>query len=200
MDRLQIIIIAFLVGVLASCGNKDGQVSPEAAPASRVNAIASKKEQVSLDAFCDIREPLAQAKVFRLPPLAEASSNTFKGWRWTNVWATWCQPCIEEMPRLVEWETKLNQQGKQIELEFLSVDSTSEIVATFRAEHPLTPASVRIADFGLLSEWLTFLGLDSGATIPIHVITNPSGRIRCVRTGAINETDYPAIRELLVQG
>lgn len=203
MDRLQTITVTvFLTAALVACGNKDSSAtSAQASPsADRVNAVASEKEVISLDAFCDVRAPAAASKAFQLPPLAEASSRAFKGWRWTNVWATWCEPCIEEMPRLIEWETKLKQQGKQVELEFLSVDTSAETVAKFRAGHPQIPSGVRIADFEHLAPWLTSLGLDAGATIPIHVMTNPSGRVRCVRTGAINEADYPAIRELLAQG
>lgn len=101
---------------------------------------------------------------------------------------------------LMQWETKLQRQGRKLDLEFLSVDSTQELVMRFRSSHPETPDGVRISDFGLLPDWLSSLGLDEGATIPIHIITNPSNQVRCVRTGAINETDYPAILEVLSQG
>src|SRR5688572_17761921 len=36
-----------------------------------------------------------------------------------NFWATWCMPCIEEMP----WFNKIVNQSKNVELVFVSLDN-----------------------------------------------------------------------------
>jgi peroxiredoxin len=53
-----------------------------------------------------------------------------------NIWGTWCQPCIEEMP---EMET-LNQKfkDKKFQMMAVSVDNDWEEVNEFYREHNLT--------------------------------------------------------------
>ena len=31
-----------------------------------------------------------------------------------NFWATWCAPCLEEMPRFVQWQNQYRAQGLQV--------------------------------------------------------------------------------------
>ena len=38
-----------------------------------------------------------------------------------NFWATWCAPCVEEMP----WFNKIVNQNKNVELVFVSLDNIS---------------------------------------------------------------------------
>ena len=40
-----------------------------------------------------------------------------------NFWATWCPPCIKEIPDLLELQEKLNEKVKLV---FISVDSSPE--------------------------------------------------------------------------
>jgi thiol-disulfide isomerase/thioredoxin len=103
MDRLPALAIAL---ALVSCDEgKSGEPPP-----SRVNAAKTTKGQgTTVESFCDVYASGDKAKPFAWPKLAESSpwptsSNT---WRWINVWATWCKPCVEEIPRLVKWRDKL---------------------------------------------------------------------------------------------
>ena len=41
-----------------------------------------------------------------------------------NFWATWCPPCIEEMPSLVQMQNKM--QGKDVTVLAVSVDDDPE--------------------------------------------------------------------------
>ena len=54
-----------------------------------------------------------------------------------NIWATWCPPCVEEMPSM----EKLHQALKNESFEILavSIDSTgSQVVAPFMKKHKLS--------------------------------------------------------------
>ncbi|QQR91774.1 MAG: hypothetical protein IPJ88_08745 [Myxococcales bacterium] len=82
----------------------------------------------------------------------------------------------------------------------MSVDNSAEVVDKFRKAHPKIPNGVRIKEFGLLEGWFKSIGLDAGATIPIHVFANPQGKVRCVRTGAVDEPDYDIVKALIKAG
>jgi thiol-disulfide isomerase/thioredoxin len=191
MDRLPALIV---LAVLGSCEESKSSEPPP----SRVNAAKTTKAQgATTDAFCDVRAGADSAKPFAWPALAEAAPPAVSTWRWINVWATWCKPCVEEMPRLAKWKPKLEAAGKKIELQFVSVDESADDVATFRKAHPDTPASHRLADSKAQETWFTQLGLTGSPPIPIHVFVDPQQRVRCVRAGGVRDQDYAAVEKLL---
>lgn len=190
MDRLSAVII-----VLAACGKDTA-----APPPSRVeSAGAATKKAASTDAFCDVHKTDDSGPTFAFPPLAAGTPPpTAAGhWRWINLWATWCHPCIEEMPRLVQWRDKLAKAGHPVDLAFVSVDKSDAEVADFRKDVTSAAESLRIGELDKQGAWLTSLGIDTGAPIPIHIFVSPTGHVRCVRAGGVREQDYPAIERLL---
>jgi thiol-disulfide isomerase/thioredoxin len=116
-----------------------------------------------------------------------------------NVWATWCKPCVAEMGMLQTWQGRLAREGRRVDLVFVSADESAADVEKFRKDHPGIDTSLRLDDPDGLPAWLGSLGLDAGAPIPIHVLVDPSGKTRCARAGAVSETDYPAIVELIAK-
>lgn len=116
-----------------------------------------------------------------------------------NLWATWCPPCIEELPRLKQLVEELNHGGTDISLQLVSVDTTAAAVEAFAAKHPEVAGSPRLADPMTLEAWLATIGLDKGATLPVHVFVGADGKVACARTGAVRESDLPAIKKLLAK-
>lgn len=54
-----------------------------------------------------------------------------------NVWATWCKPCIDEMPTIQRLYNRLHERG--LEVLAVSIDSQGAlIVAPFMRDHQLT--------------------------------------------------------------
>lgn len=53
-----------------------------------------------------------------------------------NVWATWCIPCVEELPEIVQWGEENRQQATLV---LVSADFSSrrELVLRFLQEHQL---------------------------------------------------------------
>jgi len=190
--------MALALALAGGCdGGGGGSEGPGAPPGRFVAVTADPVDEASLEDLCETSATAGDARAFALPALDGPAPAAASGWRWVNVWATWCRPCIEEMPMLVEWTSRLGREGKNVELLFLSADSTAEAVAEFRREHTDVPESARVADATALPEWVTRVGLDSGATLPIHVFVDPAGRTRCARTGAVGEDDYGAVARLL---
>jgi len=184
--------LLLLAGSLApGCGD---DTASSGAPPSRVVAVAPNQSQrTSLADFCDN----TARNAFRWPELDGPTPAPVRRWRWVNVWATWCRPCVEEMPRLAAFRQELRGDDIDVDLVFLSVDESSEVVARFRSEHATIPESVRIADPSTLAAWVPSLGLDAGATLPIHAFVDGTGSTRCVRTGAVGESDFDTVRSLL---
>jgi thiol-disulfide isomerase/thioredoxin len=188
MDRLPAVIAAL---ALVACEDP-----PAGEPTSRVNAgKATAQKGATVEAFCDVYTPAAKAQPLAWPALTTAAPAPASSWRWINVWASWCKPCIEEMPRLQKWRTKLSV-GRTIDLAFVSVDESEADLAAHRKDHADTPPTLRLADSKQQEAWYDQLGLKS-PTIPIHIFVDPANRVRCVRSGGVREQDYAIVEKLL---
>lgn len=58
-----------------------------------------------------------------------------------NFWASWCQPCIEELPSLDAFARTF--QGKGVEVVAVSVDDDDKAYNDFLQKHPLAMKTVR---------------------------------------------------------
>ncbi len=85
-----------------------------------------------------------------------------------NVWATWCPPCVAEMPSLNKL-AKL-RGGENLEVVTISVDRKAEEAAAYFAEHKLDA----------LTPWhdgsYALAGKLRAQGVPITVIYDPNGR------------------------
>ena len=204
MDRLHAVIGAAAL-LIAGCNKEGGEEKGKPAlDEGRINAVETvAKKEVTVEEFCDVLpKSAAEARPLALPPLAAGQSAppAASAWRWYNVWATWCQPCIAEMPLLGAWQKQLGGEGLTVDLVFLSADESDQLVADFRKKHPQTPESLRIDKPDALPTWLGALGIGENAPIPVHVLVDPANKVRCVRAGQVKETDLPAVRSLLKSG
>lgn len=178
-----------------------GESVPPVPPPSRFDAVAAApKKDTDIAEMCETHATAAEAKVYTLPTLDGAPMARGAGWTWVNLWATWCEPCVEEMPMLVEWQARLAKEGIDVALQFLSVDAKAEDVTRWRQSHPKAPPSMRFANLPELGPWLTTIGLDASAVIPVHLFLDPENKVRCVRMGSVSEPEYGAVKKLLQGG
>jgi peroxiredoxin len=100
-----------------------------------------------------------------------------------NFWATWCPPCVEEMPDLQRVHDEYADRG--VTVVGLGIDSPSAL-KRFRDEHLLSLPLFAAGASG--SELARALGNPSGA-LPYTVLIDRKGRIVQARLGQIKPAE-----------
>ena len=194
MDRLPTVIAAAALALACNDGGSSSSGTRE-----RVNAVKAKAVEVDPAEMCDRYYAAGAGPKLAWPELVRPAAEVGAGaWRWINLWATWCKPCVEELTRITGWHDRLSRSGAKVELTLVSADESDDVVDAFREAHAGTPAGTRLADSEAATAWIASLGV-KGATLPVHVFVDPAGHVRCVRASAIEDTDYAAVQALLRQ-
>lgn len=95
-----------------------------------------------------------------------------------NFWATWCAPCREEIPLLIEVRNRYRAQGVEVVgIGIDQVDKIREFASKFRIEYPLLVGDLRALDV------MRDLGNPSGA-LPYTVVLDRAARVTAQRLGA----------------
>jgi thiol-disulfide isomerase/thioredoxin len=193
-------VLALIASLFLPACPEDTPAAPESL--SRVNAVRAHGRPPSVDDFCDAHASATDAKIFAWPALASGAAApraTPGRWRWVNLWATWCRPCLSEMPMVFSWKDRLTAAGHPVDVQLLSVDASNDEVEQYQGLHSEVNGTVRMAEPGAVQAYLTSLGLDGGASIPVHVFVDPAGKVRCVRAGAISEDDFDDVQLVVSQ-
>ena len=120
-------------------------------------------------------------------PDAAGQTHSLSEWRGkvllVNFWATWCPPCIEEMPLLDAFYQQNSANGWQVV--GLAIDQPSR-VRQFLSQHPV---AYPVGQAGLNGTSLgTQLGNDQGG-LPFTVVFDPQGGLKARKLGKLSEDD-----------
>lgn len=106
-----------------------------------------------------------------------------------NFWATWCAPCLEEIPDLARLAAELERDGAKALVVGIAVDETAA-VRRFIADTPIPYPVLADADAGLALAQA--FGDDSGV-LPFNVVLSADGEVEYAAPGALNYGEAAAL-------
>jgi thiol-disulfide isomerase/thioredoxin len=92
-----------------------------------------------------------------------------------NIWATWCGPCVREMPSIAKLARDPRLQGKNVEFVCVSIDDSALTVRRFLTDKDWTMTIVRANSTPPVF---------SSEGIPATFLISPDGRIEATKVGA----------------
>jgi thiol-disulfide isomerase/thioredoxin len=108
-----------------------------------------------------------------------------------NFWATWCPPCLREMPLLVDLHRRHGEEVQVVGVAIDRLEPVLEFMQRLEVEYPVLvgeqDAMLAAGQFGD-----AFIGL------PFTVFADADGRILGVHTGEIHAMDMAPIEATLV--
>jgi len=130
----------------------------------------------------------AAAELMRVQlPDASGKNQRLAQWRdrvlVINFWATWCEPCREEIPVLIRVQAKYALNDVQIV--GISVDSAAKVrkfASEYRIAYPLLIGGLDAIDL------TRRLGNNAGG-LPFTVVLDRGGKVVKTRLGAISEAE-----------
>ncbi len=97
-----------------------------------------------------------------------------------NFWATWCPPCVSEMPELVQLQNDFS--GKNLQIIGIGIDSRSNIQDFSNKHHISYPLLVAGMEGTVVSKQF---GNDTGG-LPFTVLITPEGKVQKTYMGRLD--------------
>jgi thiol-disulfide isomerase/thioredoxin len=107
-----------------------------------------------------------------------------------NFMATWCIPCLEEIPALIALQKKYENQGFTVVL--VGMDLEGALVLDPFAEHYQAPFPVLVADDYIRSGQSPFGPIQ---VLPLSFLIGPDGELRAAVQGIAPPDDMAALIE-----
>lgn len=98
-----------------------------------------------------------------------------------NFWATWCGPCVEEMPHFVEVNEQ-NKDNSKIKFLFVSMDRVKQLdkVKQFINDFKINAEVVLLDDNKRMNEWIPAIDKSWTGNIPVTVFYQNGEKVHFV--------------------
>ena len=180
MKDLAVSILAFCLAVfLAGCSGSSPNEQPNTAPNGTSNVSTSDSSQYPL-----LAEKIANAEIEMLDGSITRVADRKGKVLLLNLWATWCGPCRQEMPHLVEMQEEFRDKdlqvlGLNVGEQGADEPETLETITDFTESIKVNYELARIPNS--LTEEFTRLTKFGG--VPQTILVDRDGRLRGVFLG-----------------
>lgn len=175
-----------------------GPAPPPSAPAGHQQQVRAPRKLLCETAPAANKVPagrLEHREAAGTPALGDKIAAPGK-WTWVNLWAAWCGPCKEEIPRLKSWEQKL---GGTMSVAFVSLDDDERQMTKFLEAQPAggLRATYWAPEGKPRAAFLSELRLRADPQLPMQILVDPQGVVRCVIDGAVDDGDFTQVQTFL---
>lgn len=103
-----------------------------------------------------------------------------------NLWASWCDPCREEIPFIIEFA----QKYPNLNILFVSADNTDGLIEAQKVLTDLNVPPPHYVKDDTESEFITTLYPDWGGAIPVTLIYDKDGNLKKFWQGAATKEEF----------
>lgn len=171
------IVLVFAFSALTSCdGTKSASVNNDPnAPANTNSNAPTDKSKIN---YPPAPSAIMQADIKALDDTTFKLQDKKGKVLLVNLWATWCGPCISEMPHLVEMQDKYKDKG----FEVIGLDTDDESKADIEAFAAKQKLNYQLgwANGAMMNEFVKISRLNG---IPQSLLINREGQLTGVFTG-----------------
>ena len=96
-----------------------------------------------------------------------------------NFWATWCKPCIEELPYFEKISKKY--AGRKVKVVLINLDVVKDLhtkVNPFVAKNNIRSSSIYLLDEPDYNTWIDLVSADWSGSLPFTLITASGNKTR----------------------
>lgn len=137
---------------------------------------------LSVFAFLGVMRVNAQeVKVLKYEELFEMINQPTDQLIAVNFWATWCGPCVKEMPHFVEVSEKY-KDNPNFKLLFVSMDRAKQLdkVKEFINQYNINAEIVLLDDNKRMSHWIPAIDTTWSGNIPVTVFYQNNEKVHFV--------------------
>ncbi|RDY58157.1 TlpA disulfide reductase family protein [Flagellimonas nanhaiensis] len=160
-------VIAIAILLLTSCGNKEKQETKH-----QQEDMAHYAEATSINTDDQSKFPIYDFEGLE-PMLHRQDGKTYI----INFWATWCRPCIEEMPYFERVNAEQKDNNVKVILVNLDMPSMWKTRMEPYVEKKQLKSEIVILDDPKQSEWISKIDENWGGGIPATLIYNKEKRM-----------------------
>ncbi len=180
MDKSRYVLLA-AAGIAAAIGGAlfQGKQAKQDAPASVSPSATPSSNLLATLASGQLKSPNGEA--FKWQPVVLNGKPQISV---INFWATWCAPCVEEMPELDRLSKSLGT-GRVIGVAIDNPTNVREFLQKTPVTYPIAMAGLEGTDY------VRELGNTAGG-LPFTVIIDKDGKVLFSKMGKTNEAELKA--------
>ena len=125
-----------------------------------------------------------EVNTVKITEIIEEISKNDDTTRVVNLWATWCAPCIKELPYFEQVNNEY--KDKKIKIILLAVEDTPESVSRFVTKKNLN-AQVMLLDETDASYWIPKINVDWQGEIPVTLMVNNAKNKKKFHSGELDK-------------